>query len=198
MKMMQHNSETRESYHHGSLPDALVMEGAKLLAERGVEGFSLRQLARRTGVTVAAPSHHFGNAKGLLTAIAAEGFDRLAARMKEATVSAMGPEEAVISMCRAYLEMRVTDTGYAIVMFRLDLLDAADDRFRANAFHAFGLLEEALTKACPATVQPSQISVAAKALWATMHGLAALPMIEDREVNEILELSVAAHIAALK
>ena len=67
----------RETYHHGNLPETLVLEAAELLAERGADGFSMREVARRAGVAVAAPSHHFGNAKGLITAVAILGFETL-------------------------------------------------------------------------------------------------------------------------
>jgi len=67
---MKDDSQPRENYHHGNLPEALISKGAELLAEKGPEKFSMREVARRAGVAVAAPAHHFGNAKGLLTAIA--------------------------------------------------------------------------------------------------------------------------------
>jgi AcrR family transcriptional regulator len=195
---MSRNPKNRDSYHHGNLPDTLIKDGAELLAEVGVEGFSLRKLALRTGVTVAAPSHHFGSARGLLTAIATEGFERLAQKMKTAALSEETPEDAVFLMCNAYYETRVTDAGYATVMFRLDLLDATDERFMAHATYAFGLLEERLAKAASEETEAAQVSIVAKALWATTHGLSNLPMIEDRESEQIIRSTVNAHIGLLR
>lgn len=191
---MPPNEQTRDSYHHGNLPDTLIEEGAQLLAEVGIDGFSLRKLAQRAGVTVAAPSHHFGSVRGLLTAIATKGFERLTREMHTHASSAQGPGEAVLSMCLAYLEAQTKDVGYAIVMFRLDLLDVTDQRFRANAFDAFGLLEGMLRRALPEKTQASQISATAKALWATTHGLGSLPMIENAEVEQVLRCAIAAHL----
>ena len=74
---MRDDAQTRESYHHGDLPQTLIRKAAELLEEKGVEKFSMREVARRAGVAVAAPAHHFGNAKGLLTAIATCAFERL-------------------------------------------------------------------------------------------------------------------------
>eukprot|EP01036_Dinobryon_divergens_P003443 gene3443-4542_t len=54
------------SYHHGDLRAALLAAAEDELAARGVEGFSLRQVAKRAGVSHAAPAHHFGDAAGLL------------------------------------------------------------------------------------------------------------------------------------
>lgn len=195
---MSQDQQTGKKYHHGNLPAALIQEGAQLLADSGVDGFSLRQLAKRTGVTVAAPSHHFGSVKGLFTAIATEGFAKLARKMLSASEAADSPEQAVRAMCTAYLDMSATDPGYGAVMFRLDLLDAADQDFRARAFHTFGLLQSALSRAAPGIVDVATVSTAAKSLWATTHGLAALPMIEDGEAAQILQASVAAHLTALK
>lgn len=175
-----------------------MQEGAKLLAEEGVEGFSLRKIAHRAGVTVAAPSHHFGSARGLLTAIATEGFARLATKLKMAAATSRDPQDALISLCWAYVAMAKTEPGYATVMFRLDLLDASDDAFRDHAFHAFDLLKEALRKAAPDTTETTKVSIAAKALWAAMHGLIALPMIEDHDVEAIIRFTVVAHLAEIQ
>lgn len=194
---MSQEPEARETYHHGNLPDALVREGAKLLAEDGIGGFSLRQIAQRTGVTVGAPSHHFGNARGLLTAIATAGFVRLSKEMEQTAATARSSEDKVISMCKAYVEMGVTDPGYASVMFRPDLLNAEDERFRESAFHAFDLLKAALAMAAPDVAKSVQISTATKALWATMHGLTTLPMIEDQETTQIIRSTVRAHLAGM-
>ena len=71
------------TYHHGDLRHALIEATESLLAEKGPEGFSLREVARRAGVSAAAPAHHFGDASGLLTAVATVGFDGLAAALRE-------------------------------------------------------------------------------------------------------------------
>ena len=63
-------------YHHGALRPALLAAAEAVIAERGVDGFSLRETARRAGVSPAAPAHHFGDARGLLTALATEAFRR--------------------------------------------------------------------------------------------------------------------------
>lgn len=195
---MSHERQTRDTYHHGDLPAALIREGARLLAEKGVEGFSLRQIALRTGVTVAAPSHHFGSAKGLLTAIATEGFTRLATQLRQARETANDPDDAITAICRAYVETVVNDPGYARVMFRLDLLDPENEGFRTSAFAAFGVLKAALAKAVPEGVTTDQISTATKTLWATMHGLVALPMIEDDETEQVIRSAVGAQLSRLR
>ena len=68
-------------YHHGDLPRALLEAALQAIVEVGPAAVSLRDLARRTGVSHAAPAHHFGDKAGLLTAVATDGFRRLAATL---------------------------------------------------------------------------------------------------------------------
>ena len=195
---MKESAQPRRAYHHGKLPETLIREAAKLLAEKGVEGFSMREVARRAGVAVAAPSHHFGNAKGLLTAVATYGFGQLAARQEAAIAASNDPVEKVIAVCRTYVEMGVRYPGCAAVMFRLDVLDDSDDRFREAAFHAFGLLSDAVANAVSPGTEAIRIDQASKTLWAAMHGLLALEMIEQDEAEEILCFAVRTLLAGME
>src|SRR6266480_4541178 len=74
--------EPESGYHHGDLQEALIAATEAILADHGAERFTLREAARRAGVSPAAPSHHFGNAPGLLTEVAIRGYDELAATLK--------------------------------------------------------------------------------------------------------------------
>ena len=69
---------SRDTYHHGDLKAVILAEAATLVAERGADGISLRELARAAGVSHAAPAHHFTDRRGLFTALAAEGWRLLA------------------------------------------------------------------------------------------------------------------------
>lgn len=195
---MKAETKSRETYHHGNLPEVLIREGAELLAEKGIDGFSMREVARRAGVAVAAPSHHFGSAKGLLTAVATEGFERLSGNLEQALENSGDPENQVIAICRTYVEMGVHDPGYAVIMFRLDLLDYNDPVFRERSFHAFGLLSAALQEAVPQGVKAEQIGYAAKTLWSAMHGLVALEMIEQQETDDLIRFVVRTLLAGMQ
>lgn len=195
---MKNETIPRDTYHHGNLSEALVNEGSKLLAEKGLDGFSMREVARRAGVAVAAPSHHFGNAKGLLTAIAAQGFGKLAKHMELAATASRDSEDRVVAMCQAYRAMGVNDPGYASIMFRVELLDESDQGFQEQASRAFGLFEKALKQAASRSVDAVKISYAARTLWATMHGLVDLKMIKDREAEELIHFAVRALLAGIR
>lgn len=197
-QLMTRSAAARDSYHHGNLPETLIREGARLLAERGIESFSTREVARRTGVSVAAPSHHFGSSKGLLTAIATQGFEILGKEMARATDAAGGAENAISAMCRAYIDVGAQYPGHATVMFRLDLLDDADASFRDCSFRAFGLLREAVKRAVGDHAADMDISNATKTLWATMHGVMTLTMIKQGEAIELVEFTTRTLLAGMR
>src|ERR1700710_1005930 len=75
---------SKQSYHHGDLKAAILAQAAPLVAERGADGISLRELARAAGVSHAAPAHHFTDRRGLFTALATEGYQLLAAALADA------------------------------------------------------------------------------------------------------------------
>ncbi|MBN8490221.1 MAG: TetR/AcrR family transcriptional regulator [Burkholderiales bacterium] len=74
---------TSRPYHHGDLATALLDAAQDELAEKGIEAFSLRGVAKRAGVSHAAPAHHFKDVQGLLTALATRGFERFVQRQSE-------------------------------------------------------------------------------------------------------------------
>src|ERR1700753_488580 len=81
-------AKAAKPYHHGNLREKLVAATEALILERGVDGFSLREVARRAGVSPAAPSHHFGDARGLLSEVAALGFRDFGDALAEADARA--------------------------------------------------------------------------------------------------------------
>src|SRR6202008_2976409 len=110
---------SRPTYHHGDLRAAILTEAARLVAERGADGVSLRQLAREAGVSHAAPAHHFTDRRGLFTALAAEGFSLLA----EALEAARGD---FANAALAYVRFAIEHPGHYAVMFDRSLVDAGD------------------------------------------------------------------------
>lgn len=104
-------------YHHGDLRRALLDGALRLVEEQGVEALSLRELARRLGVSHAAPGHHFPDRLALLVAMAAEGFERMAADM-EAAAEAHPPGAARLAAAGgAYLRFALDHPAHLQVMF---------------------------------------------------------------------------------
>src|SRR5215204_3484793 len=110
-------SKDARPYHHGDLPRVLLEAAVQAIAEVGPAAVSLRELARRTGVSHAAPAHHFGDKAGLLTAVATDGFERLAATLRE-TYQETG---SFLEVGVAYVRFAVTHRAHFEVMFRPEL-----------------------------------------------------------------------------
>ncbi|MGX5737095.1 TetR/AcrR family transcriptional regulator [Bosea thiooxidans] len=176
----------RGHYHHGALRQAMIAAAEEVLAERGLGGFTLRECARRAGVSPAAPAHHFGNLTGLLTAIATLGFDDLATAMEAAVTAAQAEGRSrLAAIARAYVETALANPGRFRVVFGQRGMDRLDPAFRAAATRAFGILvrEVRLSRGSPPLHRPGE-KPAAYALdpdlpevllaWSAVHGLSTL------------------------
>ncbi len=173
---------TRATYHHGDLRRALIDATATLITEHGPAGFSLRKVASRAGVSPSAPSHHFGSTRGLLTAVAIEGFERLIDRF-EAIDARLDPHPRLVAHARAYVDLGITAPGHMAVMFRRDLVDATAAGYVAVAPRSFDLIAGAVADAL-GDVEGADIECATKTIWSTCHGIASLypasgPSLED-------------------
>lgn len=115
------------SYHHGDLRQAVLQAAADRIASDGVAALNLRSLARDLGVAHTAPRHHFGDKRGVLTALATQGYLQMAERMTR-------PENAeLIEAGVAYVSYAIEAPGHFAVMFRPDLVDESDPDLQAAA-----------------------------------------------------------------
>ena len=110
---------SRDTYHHGDLKAVILAKAATLVAERGADGISLRELAREAGVSHAAPAHHFTDRRGLFTALAAEGW-----RLLADALAAARPD--FIDAALAYVRFALDHPGHYAVMFDRSLVNADD------------------------------------------------------------------------
>lgn len=165
-----------EQYHHGDLRAALLEAAESMLAESGVERFTLRECARRAGVSHAAPAHHFGDARGLLTEIAALGFERLSKRVHDYVVRA-GDDAAknLNAVGQAYIDFALDHRAQFQLMFRHDRLDSSSPRLQAASQSTFDSLLTALTRASTAEEMSTRTFEAKIVLaWSAVHGFATL------------------------
>jgi AcrR family transcriptional regulator len=128
----------KPSYHHGDLHEALLAAADDVLRDRGLQGFTLRECARRAGVSHAAPKHHFGDARGLLTEVAARGFTRLT-RALRAKLKAAGDDldAQFAATADAYAGFAQSYPEHFRIMFRADLVDAGSAVLVAAAYETF-------------------------------------------------------------
>ncbi|MER5864300.1 TetR/AcrR family transcriptional regulator [Kitasatospora sp. NPDC002040] len=148
------------------LRSRLVAAGVQLTAEEGVQALSLREIARRAGVSHGAPRRYFPTHLSLLSAIAREGFGRLAARSAAATGAT--PRAHLAELARIYLDFARENPGMYELMFRHDLLESGELGLRDTSLPLFGLLVQLVSDLRP------DPAVVAGALWANLHGLAQL------------------------
>lgn len=159
----------RRSYHHGDLAATLISATADLVAEKGPSGFSLREVARRAGVSPAAPSHHFGHARGLLTAVAVQGFEVLDRTIADRVVADESPVDQLQSLAFAYVDLGLRHPGHVAVMFRPDLVDTTDEAFVAVSAQPLERLR-AVVGLLTDGLDPGQVEVATRTIWATLNG----------------------------
>jgi AcrR family transcriptional regulator len=182
-------AERRSSYHHGDLRAALLEAVAAAIHERGVGQVSLREAARRAGVSHGAPAHHFRSKAGLLTAFATQGYQRLAETIM-ATIAEAAPANGpgvLEAVGRGYVRFALANPEQFETMFRLDLLDVGDVDFVAASEAAYGLLVSTIVRCREegwlAGAEPEVVAVAA---WSLVHGLSGL-WISGRLTERILE-----------
>ena len=167
----------RQSYHHGDLRAALLDATHALIRERGSTDLSLREVARRAQVSHGAPAHHFRNKAGLLTAFAAQGFERLVATIAELErerPAGNGPER-LTNTGRGYLRFAVRHPAQFSIMFATEALDVNDPALVEASHAAYDLLIGAIA-ACvqEGFLLAEEAPLATVASWSLVHGFAAL------------------------
>lgn len=166
----------KDDYHHGDLRRALLRAAEAELVENGVEAFSLRKVAKRAGVSHAAPAHHFKDANGLLTALATEGYQRFVATQDARQArSATDAQAQLDALGLGYLDFAIANTALFRLMFSSQRPCFDDPALLEAANAAFDKLTDGI--AAVVGVHPEQDEGAmqqACAVWAMAHGLSDL------------------------
>lgn len=163
------------SEREAGLRARLVDVGVGLVTREGLQALSLREIARRAGVSHGAPRRYFPTHLALLSAIARHGFEDLAARAREAVAAGRPDADARAQLMvfgRVYLDFARTDRGMYELMFRHDLLESNELGLRETSLPLFAALVDLVTRARPRS--GAEPAVVAAALWANLHGIAQL------------------------
>lgn len=171
------------NYHHGDLRQALLDAAADLLAAEGIAAVGIREIARRAGVSHAAPYRHYANREALLADLAAGGFARLLERF--ARLSARDdPEPRFVAMARSYVRFARDEPQTWRLMFG----ETIDKQAHPDLMRISGLALDALR----ATVQELGVAAPATletlAAWAMAHGVARLVL--DHRLDAHVDSSV--------
>ncbi len=193
-------SSEPKPYHHGDLRRALVSAGIELLAEGGAAGLDLRKVARRAGVSHAAPYRHFEDKRALLAAIAEEGFMRLTNQLREA-VADVPPQSQLLALAQAYVHFALAEPALMREMFSgLSIDRMAYPSLHAASKVAFNVLLDVVKREQEAGTwvrdDPEKMVLV---MWSMLHGLAMLllenqmPMVtvDPAGVDDIIQRCVA-------
>lgn len=174
------------SYHHGTLPEALLTAAETVLRRDGLAGLGLRAIAREAGVSHTAPKHHFGDTRGLLSQLAAVGFVRLKDAMECAMQPLQGQDASArrLAIGAAYVRFAQAHPALFGLMFRNEMADMrhpalADAQRAAMRVMASTISGKALPEGNDSLRLSPTAAVQVTAAWAMVHGLANL-LIDER------------------
>jgi AcrR family transcriptional regulator len=164
----------KRTYHHGDLAAALLEAAEAELIESGIEAFSLRSVAKRAGVSHGAPAHHFTDAKGLLTALAADGHRRLSAAQKERQeTAAPDPVAQFVASGLGYIDFAEANPALFRLMFSSERPDRTDPFFAEASQATYADLVMG-ARSVVEDASPEAASHQLTASWALAHGLSDL------------------------
>lgn len=170
----------RRPYHHGDLREKLIAATEELILERGVDGFSLREVARRAGVSPAAPAHHFGDTKGLMSEVARLGFKDFGDALHEADLrGGSDPKKRLEEQGKAYVKFAILNPARFALLFRHDKYDGSRKDLSEVGGRSFDILANAVRAAfhipLGAELTPDA-SGFLMATWSIVHGFANLAL----------------------
>ncbi|MES2932788.1 MAG: TetR/AcrR family transcriptional regulator [Pseudomonadota bacterium] len=176
-------------YHHGDLRNALIQAGLEILAEGGTQALGFRDVARRAGVSSAAPYRHFPGKAGLLAAIAEEGFHKML-QLEEIAIASFtdDPLQQLRAKCAVYIQFSLDNPQHIRVMFGGILAHPeAPNSLHHAANKLFSLLVNKVQACQSAGVFcPGNAEQQAMTIWSVLHGLTMILLDSNRlPVQEI-------------
>lgn len=168
---------TGDRYHHGNLRAALLDSALEVLAETGIAGFSMREAARRAGVSQSAPKHHFGDARGLLGALATRAYRELCERLEAVPLSGRDTRERVTALTVEYVAFAEENRAMFDLMWRMPQFDVDDPELMEHKHRALRALDRGLRG--PGAQTPNGADPAllpSYTVWSLAHGYATLAL----------------------
>jgi AcrR family transcriptional regulator len=163
------------AYHHGDLKAALVEAATELLRAEGLEGLTLRAVARKAGVSQAAPYRHFADRRAMMAAVAERGFQRLQQAMLQAMQSGQG-RQGLKGVATSYVAFALENPTEYRLMFGSELAVTDDlPSLRETSRAVLGFVAEGISQLQAAgMVGAGDPQLMAAATWSMLHGLAIL------------------------
>jgi len=175
-------------YHHGALHEALLKAAERVLERGGLQGLTLRAVAREAGVSHAAPTHHFDDLTGLVSELAAIGFRQFNAAMAAADSSGPSMLEKAMARAKAYVAYARAHPGMYGLMFRTERLDMTRPALHEAAHASFAGLAGAIGASRHEHIAAEALSLdqaaAIARAWSLVHGFTMLLL--DGRLTDIL------------
>jgi AcrR family transcriptional regulator len=184
-------AKRRSQYHHGDLRTAMLREADRVLRTGGLEALSLREIARKLGVSEAAPYHHFTDRTALIAAVASDGFARLGAAFAAQTDA--DPRRRLVAYGAAYVRLAIAEPGAFRAMFgaHVEALQLPErPEVYAPGHNARVLLMELCGEVVKATGTRLSKGKLFALAWALVHGVAWLHL--QREFPDVVPSDRAA------
>ena len=157
---------------HGDVRRLVLDAAIAIIEADGAESLSMREVARRAGVSHQAPYHYFGDRSGIFAAISEEGFSALAGAFRDVQESTISAAKAGFI---AYLDFARSHVGHFRVMFRQDICGVQENEGTAiAASSAFDELLQMVARTIGSSVDPKAAHTFAFTMWSHAHGLATL------------------------
>ena len=165
----------RHSYHHGNLREALLQGALRVIAELGPAAFTLREVARRAGVSHNAPYRHFRDKDALLAAVAAQGFRELTRAMRDAGERKSNTLDRLKQSGLAYVAFAVRRPEHFTVMFDAPVIACKDPEYLQASQEAFNTLVNYIRNCQDEGLLPAGNTLERTLYaWSLVHGIAKL------------------------
>lgn len=166
-----------DRYHHGNLRAALLDSALEVLSESGVAGFSMREAARRAGVSQSAPKHHFGDARGLLGALATRAYRQLCDRLEAVEVDGREVRERVAALSAEYVAFARDNRALFDLMWRMTQFDFHDPDLMEQKHRALRALDRGIRgKDAQLPDRGDLALVPSYSVWSLVHGYTSLAL----------------------
>jgi AcrR family transcriptional regulator len=179
----------KKTYHHGNLKEALISAGLEILSDKGIEGLSLRNVAKKVGVSHTAPYNHFPDKQVLLAAISTAGHEQLHQLLLDTFEETKhSPSDIIPEIAWTYLQFARDNPALFKLMFSGALEEERDHpEYIEISRKSIALFEEMIVF-CQSNgkLPQGRVENIAVKLWSLVHGFTYL-MLENQFPVEYLQ-----------